>query len=102
MADLCRCFEPGPIALSLLVAAGFVLLDAGPANLALVDDDSVVFLNWEHISKGEAKRKDINDQVKRVVASAASHMAPSLRWCRAANALKGLVFDSWWLTMADQ
>ena len=109
LADLCTSFEPGSRAFSRLisvfeavfilfldiVAAGFVLFDAGPPNLALEDDGSVVFLDWEHIRKGEAKRKDINDQVKRVVASAAARMALSPGWSSVGDAWKGMVFTSW-------
>ena len=116
LADLCNLYEPGVHAIWRLttvfqrvfilysdtVAAGFVLLDAGPANLALVVDGSVVFLSWEHISKGEARRKDINDQVKRVVVGAAAHMRRSPRWSRVGSALKDLVFTSWCLTLTDE
>ena len=57
LADLCASFEPGPEALSRLIAvfdsvltlyldtvdAGFVLFDAGPRNLALEEDGRTVF-----------------------------------------------------------
>ena len=57
LADLCTSFEPGSRAFSRLISvfeavfilfldtveAGFVLLDAGPNNLALQNDGSVVF-----------------------------------------------------------
>ena len=102
LADLCVSFEPGPAAFSRLTAvfysvltlyldtvdAGFVLFDAGPRNLALEEDGRTAFLDWEHICRGEAKRKDINEQVRRVVAAAAAHMAQSPKWSGASTALK--------------
>ena len=115
LADLCRLHEPwlhsiwrltamfqrAFILYSDTVAAGFVLLDAGPKNLG-VEDDAVVFLDWEHIKKGKAKRTDINQQVKRVLAVATAHMAQFPRWSRIGTALQDLVFTSWWVTLTDE
>ena len=85
-------------------AAGFAFMDAGPHNLATWKTNAgvrVVFLDWEHVSKGKTKRKILNQSFTRFISEAAAHMAAFPSWSEIGSRLTTIARENWWLLVPD-
>ena len=59
-------------------------------------------MDWEHLKLGISRRRNVNQQVKRLVAAAAEHMAKHSSWSTISKSLQRVVFKDWWSVVLDE